>query len=110
MSLVDRHGAVTVLRPTGPLRAGAIQRLDEEVHPLLSGIIPHLVIDLAETPLIDGEGLEWILTLNETCCRRGGCVRICNAGELCRDILRITEVGDSVQQFDDLTIALGSFA
>lgn len=110
MSLVDRHGAVTVLRPTGPLRAEAIDDLDEQVRPVLSGGVPYMVIDLSETPLIDGEGLEWILNLDEVCCRRGGCVRICNAGELCRDILRITVVGASVQQFDDLTLALGSFA
>ena len=110
MSRLDRHGAVTVLRPNGPLRAEAIESLDEEIRPMLSGGVPYVVIDLTETPLIDGAGLEWILTLVETCCRRGGCVRVCSAGELCRDILRITSVGLSVQQFDDLTVALGSFA
>jgi anti-anti-sigma regulatory factor len=67
-------------------------------------------MDLSDTPLIDGSGLEWILTVDELCCRRGGCLRLCNVGELCQDILRITAVGASVQQFDDLTIALGSFA
>jgi anti-anti-sigma regulatory factor len=77
---------------------------------MLSGGVPYIVIDLSETPLIDSAGLEWVLALDETCCRRGGCVRICNAGELCRDILRITAVGSTVQQFDDLTVALGSFA
>lgn len=110
MSRLDRHGAVTVLRPTGPLRAESIGPLDEEIQPMLSGGMPYIVLDLSETPLIDGAGLEWIVGLDETCCRRGGCVRICNAGELCRDILRITSVGASVQQFDDLTVALGSFA
>jgi len=110
MSRLDRHGAVTVLRPTGPLRTEAIESLDDELQPMLRGGVPYLVIDLSETPLIDSAGLEWILGLDETCCRRGGCVRICSAGELCRDILRITAVGSSVQQFDDLTVTLGSFA
>lgn len=110
MSRMDRHGAVTVLRPVGPLRADAIEPLHEELQPMLSGGMPYIVLDLSETPLIDGAGLEWILGLDEDCCRRGGCVRICGAGELCRDILRITAVGASVQQFDELTDALGSFA
>ena len=110
MSRLTRHGAVTVLRPSGPFRAEAIESLDQEIQPMLTGGVPYIVIDLCETPLIDGAGLEWILCLDETCCRRGGCVRICGAGELCRDILRITAVGSSVQQFDDLTVALGSFA
>jgi anti-anti-sigma factor len=110
MSRLDRHGAVSVLRPSGPLRADALESLHEQVDSVLSGGVPYIVIDLSETPLIDGAGLEWILDLDETCCRRGGCVRICNAGELCRDTLRITAVGSCVQQFDDLTVALGSFA
>jgi anti-anti-sigma factor len=110
MALVDRHGAITVLRPNGPLRAEAIEQLDNHLTPALAGGVPNVVIDLAETPLIDGAGLEWILNLDERCCRHGGCVRICNVGELCRDILRITVVGSSVQQFEDLTLALGSFA
>ena len=110
MSRTDRHGAVTVLRPSGPLRAEAIDPLEEEIQAMLCGGMPYVVLDLSETPLIDGAGLEWILELDETCCRRGGCVRICCAGELCRDILRITAVGATVQQFDDLTVALGSFA
>ena len=110
MSRLDRHGAVSVLRPSGPLRADAIDPLQEQIDSELIGGVPYIVIDLSETPLIDGAGLEWILELDETCCRRGGCVRICNAGELCHDILRITSVGSCLQQFDDLTIALGSFS
>ncbi len=110
MSRLDCHGAVTVLRPSGPLRAETIAALDDQLRPKLSGGVPYVVVDLSETPLIDGAGLEWLLSLDETCCRRGGCVRVCSAGELCRDILRITAAGASVQQFDDLTLALGSFA
>lgn len=110
MSRLDRHGAVVVLRPTGPVRSEAIRALDDQIHPTLLGGVPYIVLDLSESPLIDGAGLEWILDLDEHCCRRGGCVRICGACELCRDILRITTVGSTVQQFEDLTAALGSFA
>jgi anti-anti-sigma factor len=110
MSRLDRHGTISVLRPSGPLRGEALEPLDEKVRPLMSGGVPYIVVDLSETPLIDGAGLEWLLDLDDTCCRRGGCLRIANAGELCRDILRITTVGSTVQKFDDLTSALGSFA
>ena len=110
MSRVDRHGAVVVLRPSAPVRSDSIESLDEQIQTTLAGGMPYVVLDLSETPLIDGAGLEWILELDESCCRRGGCVRICGAGELCRDILRITAVGTTIQQFEDLTLALGSFA
>ena len=110
MTRIDRHGAITVVRPNGPLRAETIEPLSNELESMINGGIPYIVVDLSETPLIDSAGLEWLLDYDELCCRRGGCLRICSAGELCRDILRITAVGESVQQFDDLTIALGSFA
>ena len=110
MSVIECHGAVTVLRPEGPLRREILSDIDEQVRPHLSGGVPQVIVDLTETPLIDGAGLEWILELDEECCRRGGCVRICNLGELCCDLFRITNVGASVQQFPDLTSALGSFA
>jgi anti-anti-sigma factor len=110
MATINHHGAVSVLRPEGPLRADAIEAIDKQLGPVISTGVPYLVIDMSDTPLIDGAGLEWMLTLDELCCRRGGCLRLCNVGELCQDILRITAVGAAVQQFEDLTIALGSFA
>ncbi len=110
MALINQHGAVSVLRPEGPLRSEAIASIDKQLGPLLSGGVPYIIIDMSDTPLIDSAGLEWILSLDDICCRRGGCLRLCSLGELCQDILRITAVGASVQQFDDLTVALGSFA
>ena len=110
MATINQHGAITVLRPSEPLRAAAIEEYRKQLQPILSGGIPYVVIDMSETPLVDGAGLEWLLELDETCCRRGGCLRMCGVGELCRDILRVTGVGADVQQFDDLTAALGSFA
>ncbi len=110
MAMIHQHGAVTVLRPEGPLRSDTIESIQTQLRPILSGGVPNVVVDMSDTPLIDGAGLEWILSLDETCCRRGGCLRLCGVGELCQDILRITAVGASVQQFEDLTLALGSFA
>ncbi|MEM1068828.1 MAG: STAS domain-containing protein [Planctomycetota bacterium] len=110
MTRLDRHGAVTVVHPTGPLRSDSMIDWNEQLDAMLSGGLPYVVVDLTETPLIDGSGLEWLVDLDDVCCRRGGCLRVCGAGELSRDILRITAVGSTIQQFDDLTSALGSFA
>ncbi len=110
MALIDRHGAITVVRPEGPFRAETIESINNALNPILGSGVPYVVIDMSNTPLIDGAGLEWVLALDDKCCRRGGCVRLCSVGELCQDILRITAVGASVQQFDDLPVALGSFA
>ena len=110
MPNVERHGSITVLRPSGPLREETLQHVEDNVRPHLTSGTPNVIIDLADTPLIDGAGLEWILDLDEQCCRRGGRICLCGVGELCADLLRITGVGSSVQQFPDLSLALGSFA
>tara|TARA_R110002049_G_scaffold27321_3_gene94415 strand:+ start:53056 stop:53388 length:333 start_codon:yes stop_codon:yes gene_type:complete len=110
MPVLDRHGSVLVVTPQGALRTDDVPDMDAKVQANINGGVPMIVINLSETPLIDGQGLEWILNLDEACCRRGGCVRLCGVGELCRDVLRITGVGESIKVYDDLTAALGSFA
>ncbi len=110
MAVLEQHGSVAVLHPSGALRHDVVEDLDETLRKSISIGVPLVVIDLSKTALIDGAGLEWILTLDEECCRRGGCVRLCSVGELCGDLLRITSVGSSVQQFENLEAALGSFA
>ena len=110
MASIERRGGVTVIRPNRPLQRDSIDNVNEEVMNAVRGGVPMVVVDLFETPLIDGAGLEWLLDLDENCCDRGGSVCLCNANELCGDILRITGVGSSMQQFPDLASALGSYA
>lgn len=109
-TVVQRHGSVIVATPQGPLRCDTVEALQSQVKSSLRGGVPRVVIDLAQTPLIDSAGLEWILSLDETCCRQGGCVRLCGVGELCDDVLRITGLGQRLQRYVDVTAALGSFA
>ncbi|OYP35694.1 STAS domain-containing protein [Rhodopirellula sp. MGV] len=107
---IEKHGAVHVLRSSGPLRSETAVPLDELTSRTMTGNTPAVIVDLTDTPLIDGSGLEWLSELSERCCHRGGCVRLCNVNELCADILRITGVGARIESFTDLTRALGSFA
>ncbi len=110
MAQVEKHGSVYVIRSEGPLRKEAIESLSEMVHSKLSGRMPAFVVDFSGTPLIDGAGLEWLMDLSDECWRRGGCLRLCNVGELCQDVLRVTGVGSRIESFRDLTAALASFA
>lgn len=110
MARIEKHGSVYVVRAEGPLRSDTIAPLNEMVHSKLTGSAPAIVVDFSETPLIDSAGLQWLMELGEECCHRGGCLRLCNVGELCHDLLRITGVGESIENFGDLTTALGSFA
>lgn len=110
MPTIERHGCVTVLRPEGPIRHDSIEFYSETIQGQLSGGVPMFVLDLSSAPLIDGAGLEWMLDLSDQCSQRGGCLRLCSVGELCHDLLRITGVHESIEEFADLTEALASFA
>jgi anti-anti-sigma factor len=110
MGTVERRGTVLVIRPDRPLQGTTIDEIRERVDSMLSHGTPLIVVDLAETPLFDGSGLEWILDLDERCATLGGCLRVCHVNELCRDIFRMTGVGETLIAYDDLTTALGSFA
>ena len=110
MAQIEKHGSVSVIRSEGPLREDTIEPLSNLVATKLSGGVPAIVVDFSTTPLIDGAGLQWLSDLSDECCHRGGCLRLCNVGELCHDLLRITGVGSRIEKFPDLTSALASFA
>ena len=110
MSKISRHGGVLVIKPKGAFRSDTIEGLRSEVASETRGGVPLVAIDLAETQLIDGAGLEWLLELDQQCGERGGSVRLCNACDLCQDLLRITVAGDKLEHFDSLADALRSFS
>jgi anti-anti-sigma factor len=68
------------------------------------------VLNLEHVPLVDSAGLEWLLTTQATCTRRGGALRIATPSPLCQQILEVTGVAQRVDIFPDLTTAIGSFA
>ena len=110
MSRISRQGGVLVIRPKGALRADSVESLSAEIASETRGGVPLVAIDLIETQLIDGACLEWILELDDRFGERGGAVRLCNACDLCQDLLRITSVGERIDQFASLADALRSFS
>lgn len=110
MTEIERHGAVTVIRPTMTLTCDYVGMLDGRISEGMTGGIPMVVVDMTASTLIDGAGLEWLLSLDEECSLRGGSVRVTGVSELCNDILRVTGVGESVAQYETLTEALASFS
>lgn len=110
MLRIERQGIVDVVRPRGPLRGELLSEARQRVLPLIRRGSPALVIDLGEVMLLSGAALEWLLELDSQCAQRGGAMSVAGAEELCAEALRITGVGASLQQFTDVSAAVGSFA
>lgn len=105
-----KHGNVDVF--------GGDEPLNEETAPVLEDLFdrrvgrgqPHVVFDLSKTPFVDSAGLELLLDLRDRCIERGGAMKLAGPNALCRDALRLTEVGRRFEILANAVSAAGSFA
>jgi anti-anti-sigma factor len=105
-----QQGSVHVFSSEQPLNHEHVLAAAETVGPHMQVGQPRLVIDLEHVPLVDSAGLEWLLTTQTQCMRRGGALRLATPGPLCRQILDVTGVAQRIDVYPDLTTAVGSFA
>lgn len=110
MAEIFRHGAVDVIRASDRLDAAHIEALRPMVDAALQHGQPMLVIDLRHVPLIDSDGLDFLLETRDRCLQRGGECKLAGAGALCRDILRVSGVDEDLELETDMVTAAGSFA
>ena len=101
----QRHGAVTVLYPEGPIvgeDATAFKIAAEEAAKKTLG---RFVVDLTGTPFLDSEGLEALLDISEALSQSG----LCAACETVRTIFELTGMTDHFNSFADANSAVRSF-
>ncbi len=110
MAEVFKQGAVDIVRGSDRLNAEHVETLRSLVDTVVKHGQPKLVIDLINVPLIDSDGLEFLLDTRDQCLRRGGECKIAGAGQLCRDTLRVSGVNEEVELLPDIVSAAGSFA
>lgn len=106
---MTRQGAVIVVGGKETISAENLDELNRVLAECLNEPSPRVVLHLAEVPLFDGLGLEWLLDAAERCTERGGQLQIAAVSPLCRDILSVTGVGDRFERFDDVRAAVRSF-
>jgi anti-anti-sigma factor len=110
MVAVEKQGAVTVVRPVGPLTVAQAESFLEGAAGKLGQGRPMVVIDMHEAPLVDSAGLEALVELRDRVEARGGSVKLAAVNVLCGDILRVTGVGHKFEQYGMVKTAVGSFA
>ena len=107
---VTQHGAVAVLDLRGPLSGEHLADMDRSVQECIRNGALKIVLDLAQTPLIDSEGLEKIHALVTDLGKQGGDIRVAGANDLCKDIFRATRLDNIVQVFEDRHGAVSSLS
>lgn len=110
MLTIEKQGAVTVVRPVGPLTVAQVEEFRDGALGKVGQGRPMVVVDMHETPLLDSAGLEALVEVRDRLEARGGAVKLAAVNALCGDILRVTGVGLKFEQFGLVKSAIGSFA
>lgn len=110
MRIETQHqGAVTVIKPYGPLNADEVESVRDAVREAIGTSLGRFVIDVAEIPFVDSVGLELLLDTTEQLDQSGQTLRLCGANETLREVFDITEVGRHFELYEDTNTAVRSF-
>jgi len=106
----QKHGAVTVIRPRGPVNNEADAGLLKETgFELLGKTLGRFVLDASDMPFVDSNGLEALVGLTEELNAGGRSLCLCGAGETLREILSLTEQTPMFSLHEDVQSAVRSF-
>ena len=105
----QRSGAVTVLKPEGPLLEADAASFKQKLMATLSASLGRFVIDMSAVPYVDSKGLETLVEVTEEMSRSGQALRLCNPNKTVREVLELTDLSSMFDHFDDTNTAVRSF-
>ncbi|MDY7107431.1 MAG: STAS domain-containing protein [Planctomycetota bacterium] len=105
----QKHGAVLVLRPEGPLVREDGEALKTRALEAIRRNFGRVVIDGSSVSYVDSGGLEALLDLNEELATGGRCLKLCALTETVREVLDLTELAPQFDLYEDPNIAVRSF-
>lgn len=105
----QQHGAVKAVVPQGAICQADAAGFENEVSQVLRGTMGRCVVDLSATPFVDSQGLEALLNLTETLADAGRQLKLCGVNETVKEILKLTELTDQFEVYEDVGEAVRSF-
>ena len=105
----QRHGAVTVLAPRGPVSGADADELKQSLLEALRASRGRAVLDVAGIPLIDSKGLEALVDVKQELASAGQTLKLCGANETLRQVLELTDLASLFEHFEDANAAVRSF-
>jgi anti-anti-sigma factor len=104
-----RQGAVTVLKPHGPLIGSDADQFKVRVHEVLEKSLGRFVVDAAELSYVDSRGLEVLKEATDELSSSGQGLKLCGANETVREVLELTNLSRDFEHFGDVGSAVRSF-
>jgi anti-anti-sigma factor len=105
----QKHGAVTVLKPEGPLVDADVVAFRQQLKEVRRSSLGRFVVDLSAIPFVDSKGLESLAEMSEEMSGSGQVLRLCAVNETVREVLELTGLATRFEHYDDTTSAVRSF-
>jgi anti-sigma B factor antagonist len=105
----QRHGAVTVVKPQGPLVLADADQFRTHVGDVMSRSLGRFVVDASAVPYVDSLGLEALVASTDELGASGRALRLCGACETLREVLELTGLSDRFEHYEDVNTAVRSF-
>ena len=105
----NNHGAVTVLKPIGPLCEEDADAVKTQTIEASARNLGRVVLDASAVPYIDSRGLEVLVEVAEALSQGGQALKLCGANEVLREVVELTDVAPLIEQFPDVNTAVRSF-
>lgn len=103
------QGAVTVLKPDGPLVDRPAEEFKLRLMEALNATMGRFVVDMSAVPYVDSRGLESLLDVTEQLGEGGQALKLCGVSKTVREVLELTELVSLFEHFEDVNAAVRSF-
>lgn len=105
----QKSGAVTVLKPEGPILEADAAALKQKLMATLGASLGRFVVDMSLVPYLDSKGLEALVEVTEEMSRSGQALRLCAPNKTVREVLELTDLASMFDHFEDTNTAVRSF-
>jgi anti-anti-sigma factor len=105
----QKHGAVTVLKPDGPLLGPDAEAFRSRLLEVLAGSLGRCVVDASAIPFVDSQGLEALADASDEMARSGHSLKLCGVTETVRQVFELTQLTPRFEYFEDVHAAVRSF-
>jgi anti-anti-sigma factor len=105
----QRQGAVTVVKPQGPLTEQDAPALRNHLREALTESLGRFVVDASGIPFVDSAGLEALVDASEEMNKSGLALKFCSVPETIAQVFSLTGLSDHFEQYEDVNSAIRSF-
>jgi len=105
----QKHGAVTVVKPAGPLVEEDIASFKNRLFELAQETLGRIVLDASAITFVDSKALEAMVDVAAEMGSSGQSLKLCSVSTTLREVLELTDLSGQFEHFEDANSAVRSF-